>query len=133
MFRTVWRGYGDFVVLAGLAVFAFGGWGALVYSAVTSRSEIAQLREQRDAALGESAKLSKSAGGSNEVAVKLARAKAEYDRTVLASAEARQKLAAALQELAAAPKRPDPLADLISQTGSVRPLPPKPPARKVAN
>ena len=87
MFRTVWRDYGDFVVLAGLAVFAFGGWGALVYSAVTSRSEIAQLREQRDAALGETAKLSNSAGDVDEVAVKLARAKAEYDRTVLASAE----------------------------------------------
>ena len=132
MFRTLWRDYAHFVILGGIAVFAFGGWGGLAYSAMSSRSEIAELRAERDKAVADFAQLSKSAGELGEVSAKLARAKAEFDRTALAWADVRQKLAAAQPEQASA-KRADPLANLISETGSVRPQPPKAPARKVTN
>jgi hypothetical protein len=133
MFRKLWRDYGPLMFLVSLALFAFGGWAGLVYSAVSSNSEIAQLRGERDSAVRDYALLSKSAGELNEITGKVARAKAELDRTAQAWAEARQKLAAVQQDLTTPQKRPDPLADLISQTGTVPRQQPKPLARKVAN
>lgn len=132
MFRTIWRDYQVLLVLTGYALFAFGGWGGLIYVALSSRGEFAQLREERDATLRDYARFSKTAGDLTEVETKLSRAKAEYVRTSQALADAKQKLNAVQDDLATA-RRPDPLADLISQTGSVRPQPPKPPPRKITN
>ena len=128
MFMSVWRYRRPILVFGAIAIVVFGGWIGFVYSVVSSGNEIAQLRTERDAAVADYARLTKSSGELTEVTGKLSRAKAEYDRVAMAWADAKQKLAVAQQELAAA-RRPDARIDSISHTGSV-PQPPKSPARK---
>jgi hypothetical protein len=127
------RDYRAFLILGALALAVFGGWVGLAYSVVSSRTEIAGLRAERDAAAAEHERLATSAGELRQVEAKLASARAEYARVAQAWAEAKAKAATAQQDLAAVTKRLEQAGERVSQTGSVRPEPPKAPARKPAN
>src|SRR5688572_24029722 len=112
-----------------LAVAALTGWGSFAYSAVSSGQQVKALTEERDAALANYQQLQEAGGKLIEIDGKLGSARIEYNRVVQGWANARDRVEAIQQQLAALTKRLDQARDQVSQTGSIRPAP-KTPARK---
>ena len=122
-----------FLIGCALAALAVTGWTGFAYAALSSRQQVTELRAERDDAATRLRRLEESAGDLGQVEAKLSAARIEYSRTVQGWAEAKAKLGATHQELAALSKRLDQARDrAITQTGSVRPAEPaaKAPARK---
>lgn len=122
--------YRPYFVVGALALALFGGWIGFAYSVVSSRSEISQTRAERDAVSSEYDQLKKSVGDLSNLQARLSSARSEYNAVIQAWADARSRLGAMQQEVAVLTKRLEQAGDRVSQTGSVRPGPPQPAARK---
>jgi zinc resistance-associated protein len=113
-----------------LTVAAVAGWSGFAYSSLSSGEQVTALAAERDAAVANYQQLQEAADNLKELEAKLDSARVEHSRNVQAWTEARSRLGATQQELAVLTKRLDQAKDRVSQTGSIRAEPPKPPARK---
>jgi hypothetical protein len=113
-----------------LALAAVAGWSGFAYSEWSSGQQVTVLTAEREAAVADRRKPQEAVDSLKEVEAKLGAARIEHSRVAQEWTETTGKLGAAQQELAVLSKRLDQARDRVSQTGSTRPEPPKPPARK---
>jgi hypothetical protein len=101
------------------------GWGGFAYSALSASG----VRAERDEALAQHQQLKDATGDLSQVVAKLSATRIEYGRAVQGWAEARARLGATQQELAALTKRVEQAKDRVTETGSIRPAPAASPAK----
>jgi CHASE3 domain sensor protein len=111
-----------------VALVALCGWGAFAYSALSVSGKLGAVTAERDTLKASYELLQQASGDLEQVRGRLMSARLEHSQTVQGWAEARAKVGAAQQELAALAKRVQQARD-VAQTGSIRPAePPKRPA-----
>lgn len=112
------------------AIIGLSGWGAFAYSARSASGNLGAITAERDALKASYEQLQQASGDLEQVRGRLVSARVEYSQTVQGWAEARAKMGAAQQELAALAKRVQQARD-VAQTGSIRPAePPRRPDAK---
>ena len=112
-----------------LVIATLVGWSGFAYSSWSSDQQVTALTAERDAAVGSYQQLQGAADSLKEVEAKLGSARIEHSKVVQEWTETRGKLAVLQTELAVLTRRLDQAKDRVSQTGSTRAEPPKPPAR----